>query len=128
MTLANDPSAAHRREGRFGYTVAVVAVLAVAGIRWLLNPVFGDTAPYVTFFLAVTIAAWYGGTRPALLAAVLSAVLARLLFIPPRFSLALASGPDVVGLVVFLANCVAIAYLGGRMRAAARIVAEGHLG
>ncbi len=121
MTLANDPRAAQRLNGRFAYAIAVVAVLAAAGIRWLLNPVFGDTVPYITFFLGVTIAAWYGGTRPALLAAVVGAFLARILFIPPRFSLALESGADLVSLLVFLANCVAIAYLGGKMRTAEQV-------
>ena len=118
MISANEHRASQNPEGRFAFTFAVVAVAVAVAVRWLLDPVLGDSVPYITLFLAVICAAWYGGTQPALLAAILGALVAQIFFIPPRFSLAIENGADLVGLAVFLANCVAIAYLGGRMRLA----------
>ena len=102
------------------YGVAVAAVAAATIVRWLLDPVLGNNVPYITFFLAVVIAAWYGGLRPALLATLLGFLLAWALFVPPRFSLALHSTADFIGLVVFLIVSLAIAGFSGTLRVAER--------
>ena len=42
------------------YAVAVKVVLVAAGARHVLAPLFGEQLPFLTFFPAVGIAAWYG--------------------------------------------------------------------
>lgn len=74
--------------------------------------------PYITFFPAVVFAAWFGGLRPALLATLLAFFLAWLLFVPPRFSLTIEHGGDLLGLCMFLIVGWAIAGLSGAMRSA----------
>lgn len=100
------------------YAVAIAAVFAAALARWLLDPLVGTNVPYITFFPAVVVAAWYGGLRPALLATLLGALSAWMLFIPSRFSFEVRSSADIIGLCLFLIMGAAIAGLGGAMRAA----------
>lgn len=64
------------------YVFAVVAVAVAAVVRWLLEPLFGDSLPLLTFYVSVAVTAWYGGWRPALLASVLGVVTAFALFVP----------------------------------------------
>jgi hypothetical protein len=40
------------------YVLAVVAALAMAGARLLLNPVLGNELPFITLFPAVFLAMW----------------------------------------------------------------------
>src|SRR5205807_3130611 len=68
---------------RYGVAIAGVVVAALA--RWALDPLVRDQIPYLTFFAAVVVAAWYGGLGPALVAMVLGAATVSWLFIPPRF-------------------------------------------
>jgi len=89
----------------------------------LLDPLLGDALPYVTFFGTVIVAAWYGGTAPAVSATVLSFFTADYFFIAPRHSLAVGRLADLVGMVAFFASGSAIALLGGAMRNA-RLRAE----
>jgi len=59
-----------------GYGAAVVAVLIAALARFALNPVLGESVPFITFFLAVAVAAWIGGFGPSALATVLGIAIA----------------------------------------------------
>ena len=62
-----------------------MAALALAVlVRWLLDPLMGDTLPLVTLFGAVAAGVWVGGYRPAVVVAVLGYVACAYLFIPPR--------------------------------------------
>src|SRR3954453_1888656 len=67
------------------YLLAVAAVLAMAGVRWLLTPVLGHELPFSTLLIAVLVAAWSGGLGPTLLATGLSALLGLFFFIPPIY-------------------------------------------
>jgi PAS domain-containing protein len=51
------------RKSVLRYVVAVVAVAGALLGRFLLDPSLGDHLPFVTFFVAVVIASWYGGLR-----------------------------------------------------------------
>ena len=67
---------------RYGLSVASVATsLAVAS---LIQPV-EHVAPL--FFLAILMSAWFGGTRPGLLAALLATLSLDYFFLPPLYSL-----------------------------------------
>ena len=54
-----------------GFLAVVIAVL----VRWLLDPVMGDTLPLVTLFAAVAAAVWLGGYRVAIPVALIGFVL-----------------------------------------------------
>jgi PAS domain S-box-containing protein len=102
------------------YGVAVAAVLAAVLLRWLLDPVMGDTLPLVTLFGVVAATVWLGGYRPALLVVVLGYLACAYLFIQPRGDLGLHEARNVVGLVAYLVTCSIIIGLGEVMRLAQR--------
>ena len=102
------------------YGVTVAAVVGALVTRWLLDPLLGDHLPFVTFFVAVIVAAWAGGWRPALLATGLGFFLSFYFFVPPRFSFVVPSGPHFVGLAMYLMVCLAFAGFGEAMRVARR--------
>lgn len=54
------------------YGIAVAAVVLVAVVRLQLDPLLGDRGHYLPFLAAVLVAALFGGTLPATLAATLS--------------------------------------------------------
>jgi PAS domain S-box-containing protein len=76
-----------------GYAVAAITVILATLLRLLFDSLLGNSAPFVTYFVAVVFAAWYGGFGPALMAMTLSSILADILFIPPRGGFSLAQ-PD----------------------------------
>jgi hypothetical protein len=73
------------------YGVAIALVLLAAVVRWLLVPLFGARLPFLTFYPAVAIAAWYGGLAPGALATVLAALMASLI-VPTDDPLAMRRG------------------------------------
>jgi signal transduction histidine kinase/CheY-like chemotaxis protein len=62
------------------YGAAVVVVLAIAGLRALLAPLLGTQAPLLPFVLGVFAVAYLAGRGPALLASVLTPLLATFWF------------------------------------------------
>ena len=107
---------------RYGGAVLVVAIATL--IRWLLQPYFAFDLPFITFFAAVFVSAWLWGVGPALLAVVLSAVVAARLFFPPAGS-AEAQLLTLTGLTLFGTIGLGAAALGeGRLRAQRRAEAE----
>jgi PAS domain S-box-containing protein len=99
------------------YVLSGAALLAAMLLRWVLDPVLGNTLPLVTVFGAVTVAVWVGGYRPAVPVAVLGYLGCAYLFIPPRGTFRL-NLVDVVGLVAYLFTCALIIAIGEAMRAA----------
>jgi PAS domain S-box-containing protein len=85
-----------------GYSVAVVAVGLATVLRYLLHPILGDSAQYLTFYLAAMLAAVAGGFWPGLLATSLGAVLGTWLLVEPRGLPWIGTGADLVRLVVLL--------------------------
>ncbi len=65
-----------RRELAVRYGLAVLLVALATGIRIVLRPIIPTGFPFLTFFLAVMLAAWRGGLGPGLLASVLSTLAA----------------------------------------------------
>jgi len=113
------------------YLVALAAVAAAALIRESLDPLLeGGTRPFITFFAAVAVAAWYGGLWPGLLSILLSFLVADYFFIPPRFSLNLldVSTQTVTDFIVFVTMSGLIVVLSEALhRANARTKEEARL-
>ena len=66
------------------YGLALTSVALATWTRWLLDPALGDRVPYVTYFAAIAVTAYYGGLGPTMLSIVLGAIIADWIFIPPR--------------------------------------------
>ncbi len=99
---------------RYGFAVIMVALATI--IRIVLMPIIPTGFPFLTFFLAVMLAAWRGGLGPGLLASVLSTLAADLLFIESMYEVHLAAGYYWVSLGVFVAEAVCITMMTERMK------------
>jgi PAS domain S-box-containing protein len=125
MLAGNPDSPYHSAWARYGAAIgsAVLGCLA----REALTPVIGPTAlPFIFFFPAVAMAAWYGGFGPGFLAIVLSAVATDWYFIEPVHEWKVRTFGDVAALVAFFVSCLFIvAAMEAMHRARARaLVAE----
>jgi PAS domain S-box-containing protein len=85
-------------------------------IRLIIAPVMGDKAPYITFFPAVMLAAWFGGAGPGALAAVLSLLAADYFVIPPLHSLRLTTLAGQLAAFAFLIVSAFIVMLSEALR------------
>jgi PAS domain S-box-containing protein len=103
------------------YLIAGAAVVLMAGVRWLLNPLLGEQLPFISFIVAALFAAWLGGFGPALFATMAGTLLALFLFIPPIFKLDFHGTMGTVGVVLFVITGLTAGLLGeSRLRAQAR--------
>ncbi|MEH1925198.1 PAS domain S-box protein [Nostoc sp.] len=70
------------------YSVAVLIVTSALMIMLMLDPWLSMSGtPFLLFFSAVMLSAWYGGLKSGLLATSLSALLSNYFFLPPVFEL-----------------------------------------
>lgn len=87
------------------YLLAIVVTTAAVGARWVLDPWLGDDLALVSLFAAVAAAVWYGGWRPALVAAIAGYLACAYLFIEPRDGFGLTETTNVVELLAYAASC-----------------------
>jgi PAS domain S-box-containing protein len=97
--------------------MALGAVLLAATLRLAINPWLAPGLPFLTFFLAVMVAAWYGGLGPGLFASLLSVFTAEFLFIRPLYFVVV-DVSSVVSLGIFSAEAVSITMLAEQLRRA----------
>ncbi len=102
------------------YGVAVASVALAMGLRLLLVPAIGYQFPFATLFFATLLTSWFGGVRPALLAAVLGGLSTAYFLLPPRGTFVVHGSDQQFGLAIYLAVSLGIALLGGAMRSARR--------
>lgn len=103
------------------YGVAALAVGLAVLIQWLLVPVFGvgsNASPFMAFFAAVMVAAWFGGLGPGLLATALSAAISWYFFLSLQFSFAAPNLGQGLRVVVFVLEGGLISLLAGALRTA----------
>jgi PAS domain S-box-containing protein len=115
-----EPASESTRRERFvlrlrNYTVAALAVLIATVLRAALTPFLGQLAPFPTFFLAVTVAAWLGGTGPGVFAALLSVAVGWMLYLHPADPVAGTTG-ELVSAGLFIAVSLAIAGITSALR------------
>ena len=118
---------------RYGSGVAAVAAATLA--RWWLHPMFGSHRPFVTYFIALPLIAWYGGLGPTLLTLLLGGLAAEVFFMEPASAFAMHDALDVrgAGLYAVLGLAIALVTAGlrrtvealRRSRAGSRAVVEG---
>lgn len=90
-----------RSLGLLGDLAAVAATGAALLLRVALDPALPPGFPYLTFFPAVVLTAFFFGLRPGIICAVLSGVAAWYIFIPPFFSFDLSS-PTTIALAFYV--------------------------
>ena len=100
------------------YGLGFLAVLIAVLVRWLLDPVMGDTLPLVTLFSAVAAAVWLGGYRLAIPVTLIGYITCHYLFISPRGQLDITRAVDLVGLIAYLFTCSLIIIFGEAARIA----------
>ena len=109
------------------YALSLLVLAAAVLLRWLLDPVIGDSLPLVTLFGAVAAAVWVGGYRQALLVTIVGYIASHYLFIEPRGTLTFDAG-IVVGGFAYLFTCALIIGIGEAMRhAQARASSRGEV-
>ena len=114
--------------GIHAYIVAILLVAAAFGVRRILDPWIGVQAPYLQFYPAIMVAAWYGGFGPGALATALSTVVAMQFFLPPD-GFAIDAATEGVSLAFFGGTGLTIAALNQRLRNSERAYrAEAQLG
>ncbi len=92
-----------RRVAWRGYLLALVAFGAAFAVRYVLAHWFPPGFPYLTFFPAVVVVAYYAGLRPAILTATLSGLAAWWFWIGPEgFDLTVAT-LVALGFFIFVA-------------------------
>jgi PAS domain S-box-containing protein len=106
----------------FPYLVAMGAIAAAVGARWLLDPLLDHRLPFITMYAAIAVAVWVGGWRPALVATVLGYLATDLIFVEtePNSPLSLRSPGGLAGLLVYFASSLIVIGLGNAMRRAKR--------
>jgi PAS domain S-box-containing protein len=108
-----DPSARNQE-----IPIAVLAVMAALGLRWLVGPVLDANHPYVFLYGALALTALFARWQVGAAAAVLGLVLAHYLFVRPHFGAHALIG--ALGYSVSAAIIVATGELFNRARVKAR--------
>jgi two-component system sensor kinase FixL len=109
--------ASSRRSGTVSrYGLALGALAASLLCRYLLRDSLGLRVPYLQFYPAIIIAAWYGGFAPGTLVTALAAIVAMYYLLPPA-GLAVGDSADWLSLAVFGATGLVISWLNERLQA-----------
>ena len=103
-----------------GYAVAAVAVGLALLVKLLLDPLIEQESPFLLFFGAVMIGAWFGGLGPGLLATTLAALTAGYFFLSPTYPLLAGDFGQVLRLALFVLEGSFISVLVATMRSARR--------
>jgi PAS domain S-box-containing protein len=100
-----------RRTRSAAYAVAILCAVLSVLARMLLDPVWGVQLPLLTFFPAITLAAWFGGLGPGFVTTLLSAVAATYFWFPPTHSLWGKGAGDLIALALFVSIGILISLL-----------------
>ena len=103
-----------------GYAIAVLAVGLALALKLLLDPLIEGESPFLLFFGAVIVGAWFGGLGPGLLATALAALASDYFFLPPAYSFLIDDFGEGLRLAVFLLEGSFVSLLVATMRSARR--------
>jgi hypothetical protein len=107
-------------DSAWGYAIAVVSALGAWAIRMAIDRLLPGNVPFVTFFLAVAVAGWLGGFGPAVLAMVLSALIARYFYMAPVHAFRLEALATAAALGAFVIVCLGIGAITATLHSALR--------
>ena len=115
-TAAVDRALDIANDARVGAAVAVAIVAAAASARWMLLPELGTRAPFMTFYLAVALAAALGGFRAGLIATLLSAAFAAGFWLESAPAFVSPAPSDLLSLTMFVASGLVVSWTAERAR------------
>jgi PAS domain S-box-containing protein len=98
------------------YGVALLSVALAVLVRGLLTPLWGQQHPFLVFYPAVLLSAWYGGLGPGVLATMLSAAAVAYFWFTPFYSLAAHTLADQFGLALAASVMLLITWLTSSLR------------
>jgi PAS domain S-box-containing protein len=87
------------------YSLGFLALALAVLVRWLLDPILGDSLPLVTLFGAVAATVWLAGYRLAVSVTLIGYFACHYLFILPRGTIHLTETTNLTGFVVYLLTC-----------------------
>ena len=64
------------------YCAAILAFLMALALRYMGRPILGNRSQFLFFFAALSLASWYGGMGPGILATLLGSIAVAALFLP----------------------------------------------
>lgn len=99
-------AARHSRAGRYG--VAIISVGCAMLLKLDFGPWLGEESPFLLLFAAVTIAAWYGGLGPAVLATLLATLGTDYFFLHPVHRFLDLDHSSSVRLLIFLIEALTL--------------------
>jgi len=106
------------------YGSALVSVCLATLLCLLLDPLLEGHLYYLWFFLALVLTAWYGGSRPCLLALAVSLPLVIFFFVPPRYEFAIEGSANQVGFLTFCLLGFAVLLYSGKLAEGIQKIAE----
>ena len=98
------------------YLVAVMVAAIGIAVRWLLDPILGDSLPFSIVTISGAVMSRFSGFLPGAASIVLGLVASRYFFVEPRGAFAFTQAADVVGLMIPAAGGLTIAWLMGQLR------------
>ena len=121
-----------RRSARQGHLITLlgrygIAVAAAAGgivLRVALDPLWGAHKPFILFFPAILLSAWFGGLGPGLATTLICAGAADYLWTEPIGSFTVSDTGDLWGLLLFVGVGVLTSLLSARWRAASETLRQ----
>jgi two-component system sensor kinase FixL len=99
------------------YAITLVVVAVSLLLRYGVRESLGVKVPYLQFYPAIIVAAWFGGLGPGVLATALSALAAMYFLLPPA-GFAVAESSDLLSLAVFVGTGMVISWLNHRLQGA----------
>ena len=94
------------------YLAAVAAAGVALALRGLLNQFIANSHPYTTVFIATAFSVWYAGLWPSLLTALAGWFGAEFFFVPPLYSLRIATKEERNGAIAYFLISFAIILFG----------------
>jgi PAS domain S-box-containing protein len=105
------------------YAFAVLVLVISTGVRTLLNPILGESLPYIFYFVAVVVVSLTCDLYPALVELVGSALLANVLFVVPQYYFSFSKQALLSG-ALYLISGSAVVYAGQVYRRSAKALQE----
>src|SRR5215813_8497933 len=87
------------------YGIALAAIGVALAARLLLDPWLGNAVPFTTLYGAIAATAWWGGWRPAGVAALVGGAACQVMFIEPRGELGLDLPATRIAAAAYLVTC-----------------------
>lgn len=111
------------RTARYGFAIVVVVIAAL--LRQILSTALGAGVPFILFYPAVALAAWFGGFWPGVLSTVLGGFFAWYMFMPPYLSWMVFEASAAGQLTIFILASLFICLLAESLREATRRATQG---